>query len=121
MKKETKNNIKTILLLLVVFIILYALHVTFGDRFEDLYSSENRIGNASIIFHTNYENKILTVEEIHPENVNYYWSEVQIVKGSATFDQYGLIKIGHTISNCTGFLELEWKQTGIKIIERDFT
>jgi len=120
MEKETKNNIKIILLLLVVFIILYALHITFGDRFEDQYQSSNHIEDVSIIFQTDYENKILTVENIYPEDINYYWSEVEIINGSATFDQYGIIKIGHTLSNCTGFLELEWKTTGIKILERDF-
>jgi hypothetical protein len=120
MKKETNNNIKIVLLLLIVFTILYALHITIGDRFGDQYDSSNYIENASIIFQTDYENKILTVDEIHPEDVNYYWSDVEIVNGNATFDQYGIIEIGHTLSNCTGLLELKWISTGVKILERDF-
>ena len=99
---------------------MYALHITFGDRFEDQYQSSNHIEDASIIFQTDYENKILTVEDIYPKDINLYWSQVEIVNGFATFDQYGIIKIGHTLSNCTGFLELEWISTGNRIWAADF-
>ena len=121
MMDERKNNIKIILFLIVVFIVLYALHVTLGDRFEDLYHSSEHFEDASIIFQTDYQNKKLTVEEIHPGNVNYYWSEVVIAHGSATFDQHGIIEKGNTLSNCSGILILEWKQTERIILERDFS
>jgi hypothetical protein len=62
----------------------------------------------------------LTVTEIFPEDLSFYWSEIEIVNGSATFDQYGVIKIGDTISNCTGVLELKWKPSGIIIWTADF-
>ena len=120
MEKETKNNIKIVLLLIVVFVILYALHVTFRDRFEDQYGPSNYIEERSIFFQTDYENKMLTVESMHPEEIDFYWSEIEIVKGFANFDQYGIIKIGHTLSNCSGLLELQWSHSRVKILEADF-
>lgn len=119
MDKEMKNNIKIISILLVVFIILYLLHITIGDRFQS--DSLDNIEDVTIIFSTDYNNKIITVEEIYPQDINYYWSEIEIVSGSAIIDQFGIIEIGHTISNCTGYLKLKWKPSGIIIWDADFS
>ena len=120
MNQETKNNLKIITLLLVVFIILYALHITFGDRFEHEKQSNNHMEDITLIFHTDYENNILTVEGIYPEEVNFYWSEIEIASGYATFDQYDVIEIGHTLSNCTDHLQLKFIPSGIIIWDTDF-
>ena len=50
MNKEMKNNLKIIGSLLIVFIILYALHVAFSDMFEDQYGGQSCLGPTNIIF-----------------------------------------------------------------------
>lgn len=107
MDKEMKNNIKIIALLLVVFIVLYALHITIGDRFESQFEeSVCFIDGPNIVFSEDQNNKTLTVTEIYPQDKDWYWSEIFIVNGSATLP-YGLIKAGDRITNCEGYLELK--------------
>jgi hypothetical protein len=120
MNQETKNNIKIISLLLVVFIILYFLHITFGDRFEDRYDDQNHKGETQIIFSMDTNHKTLTVTEIYSQGRTLYWPEVIITNGSATLP-FGTIEVGDVIADCEGHLELKWKSTGIKIIEADFS
>ena len=120
MEIEMKNHIKIITLLMLVFIILYILHITIGDRFDNQLQSSDNIENLTIYFSTDHKNKKLTVSDIYPPDVSYYWSEIEIVNGSATFDQYGIIEVGHSLSNCSGYLELKWKPSGIIIWQSDF-
>jgi hypothetical protein len=121
MNNETKNNIKIVLLLFVVFVILYALHITFGDRFEDYYGdSFCHIQSPTIIFMQDNETKTLTVTEIYPKDKNFYWSEISIANGSATLP-YGIIKVGDIITNCQGYLELVWGESCIPIYQTDFS
>ena len=115
-----KNNIKIIALLLVVFLILYILQVTIGDRFGSPDDHTEFTDEPTIIFQEDHMNNMLTVTEIFPEEINCYWSEIEIINGSATFDQYGVITIGDTISNCTGLLTLKWKPSDIILWTADF-
>ena len=118
MNQETKNNIKIISLLLVVFIILYFLHVTIGDRFEDQYDNSG-YGETQIIFSKDTNSKTLTVTEIYSQGRTLHWPEVIVTNGSATLP-YGTIDVGDVITDCEGHLELKWESTGIKICEEDF-
>jgi hypothetical protein len=119
MNQETKNNIKIISLLIVVFIILYFLHVTIGDRFEDQYSGSSNNGGTNIVFLTDLTSKTLTVSDIHSQRT-CHWSEVVIASGNATLP-VGSIDVGDIITNCEGNLVLKWEDTGIEICSKDFS
>ncbi len=119
MKKETINNIKIIALILVVFIILYILHITIGPTIESQYEYSGFTDEQNIFFETDLSQKTLTVSSIHPQDRDFYWSEISVVNGSANLPT-GIIEVGDIITNCEGYLELEWSTTGIKILERDF-
>jgi hypothetical protein len=119
MQRETKNNIKIVSLLLVVFIILYFLHITLGDRFEDLYGDSKEKGETNIIFMTDHVNKTLTVSEIYSDRP-CHWPEVVITNGNASLP-FGTIDVGDKITNCEGYLELKWNNTGIHIWSADFS
>ena len=119
MNNETKNNIKIIALLLVVFIILYFLHVTIGDRFEDQYGDPNEQGETNIIFTMDLNNKTLTVKEIYSQGRTLYWPDVTIADGSATLP-YGTIDVGDIITDCEGHLVLKWGDMGHLIFSGDF-
>ena len=120
MKIGTKNNIKIISLILLVFIILYFLHITIGERFEDQYNNEKYRGETHLIFSTDISSKTLTLTEIFAQGRTLYWSDVIITSGSAKLPT-GIIAVGDKITNCDGHLELIWEQTGINITEVDFT
>jgi len=121
MHDETKNNIKIIGSLLVVFIILYCLHITIGDRFEYKYDDSSYCGGTTqIIFSIDTINKTLTVTEIYAQGRTLHWPEVNITDGSATLPS-GTIDVGDVITDCEGNLELIWKDTGINIISTDFS
>ena len=120
MHDETKNNIKIIVLLLVVFIILYFLHITLGDRFEYQYDNSSYEGETQIIFSIDTINKTLTVTQIYSQGRTLYWPEITINNGFATLP-YGTIDIGDVITNCEGYLELIWKETGVHIFSTDFS
>jgi hypothetical protein len=120
MYDETKNNIKIIVLLLVVFIILYFLHITIGDRFENQFDDSSYDGETQIIFSVDTINKTLTVTEVYSQGRTLYWPEVSISDGSATLPS-GIIDVGDVISDCEGYLELIWKDTGIHIFSTDFS
>ena len=120
MNNETKNNIKIITLLIIVFIILYLLHISIGDRFEDQYDDTREKGELNIIFLTNSINKTLTVQEIYSNGRTLYWPEVIIVNGSANLP-YGTIEVGDTITNCEGYLVLKWRDTENLIFSKEFS
>ena len=120
MHDETKNNIKIVVLLIVVFIILYCLHITIGDRFEDLYADSSYCGETQIIFSKDTTNKTLTVTEIYSQGRTLYWPEVNISEGSATLP-FGTIDVGDVITNCEGYLKLIWKETCNYIFSADFS
>jgi hypothetical protein len=120
MHDETKNNIKIIVLLLVVFIILYFLHITIGDRFEDQYDDSSYDGETQIIFSIDQINKTLTVTEIYAQGRTLHWPEVNITDGFAILPS-GTIDVGDVITDCEGNLELIWKDTGIRIFSTDFS
>ena len=119
MHNETKNNIKIIVLLLVAFTVLYFLHITIGDRFEDQYDNSNYDGETNIIFSIDTTDKTLTVTEIFSHGRTLHWPEVAIKDGFATLP-YGTIDVGDIITDCEGYLELIWGDTGIHIISTDF-
>jgi hypothetical protein len=119
MNNETKNNIKIVILLFVVFFILYALHVSFGDRFEDQYDNSNYEGKTQIIFSIDTVNKTLTVNEIYSDGITLYWPEVTVNDGSATLP-FGTIDVGDVITDCEGYLELIWSDTGNHLFSIDF-
>jgi hypothetical protein len=119
MNDETKNNIKIIVLLIVVFIILYFLHITIEDRFEDQYDDFSYEGETQIIFSKDITNKTLTVTEFYSQGSTLHWPQVAINNGSATLP-FGTIDVGDVITNCEGYLELIWGDTGIHIISTDF-
>jgi len=120
MHDETKNNIKIIGSLLVVFIILYFLHITIGDRFEDQYDDSSYDGETQIIFSIDTINKTLTVTEIYSQGRILYWPEVNITDGSATLP-YGTIDVGDVITDCEGYLKLIWKETCNYLFSADFS
>ena len=120
MHDETKNNIKIIVLLIVVFIILYFLHITIGDRFEDQYDESSYEGETHIIFSKDPINKTLTVTEIYSYGRTLHWPEVSIANGSATLP-YGTIDVGDVITDCEGNLVLIWKDTDIYIYSTEFS
>jgi len=119
MDKEIKNHIKIITLLIIVFIILYFLHITFGDIFESQFEHTEFNSEPTIIFQEDHINNTLTVTEIYPQDRDWHWPEVSIVNGSATLP-YGKIEVGDKITNCEGYLELEWGKLGIPIWMADF-
>jgi len=122
MNNETKNNIKIITLLFVVFVILYALHVTIGSQFGSEENYSDYTDSPNIIFETDTLNNILTVSEIHPEYIELHWSEISLISldnGSASLP-YGTIEIGDRITDCKGYFRLEWEITGITITTADF-
>jgi len=120
MNKDMINNIKIISLLLIVFIVLYALHVTIGDRFESQFGEPVcYVDGPTIIFMKDNETKTLTVTNIYPEDEDFYWPEISIKNGSATLS-YGTIEIGDIITNCEGYLELVWGTSCIPIHQADF-
>ena len=119
MNNETKNNIKIVLFLFVIFVILYALHITFGDRFADQYDNSNYEGETQIIFSIDTANKTLTVKEIYSDGGTVYWPEVTVNNGSATLPS-GTIDLGDVITDCDGYLVLVWSDTGNHLFSIDF-
>ena len=119
MQDQTKNNIKIIVLLLVVFIVLYFLHVTFGDRFEDQYGGQSCLGPTNIIFTADNESKTLTVTEIYSQDRTIHWSEIEII-GTAD-GIYGPIDVGDTITGCEGYIEIVWAETCTTIYSTNFS
>lgn len=122
MNDETKNNIKIIALLFVVFVILYALHVTIGKQFFSHEGNSDYTDSPTIIFETDTQNKILTVSDTHPEDMEWHWPQVSLISldnGSATLP-HGTIQIGDQITDCKGYFELVWETTGSTIITADF-
>ena len=97
MDKEIKNHIKIITLLIIVFIILYFLHIKFGDIFEYKFEHTEFNSEPTIIFQEDHINNTLTVTEIYPQDRDWHWPEVSIVNGSATLP-YGKIEVGNTAS-----------------------
>ena len=120
MNDETKNNIKIIVLLFVVFIILYCLNIKIGDRFENQYNDFSYEGEAQINFSKDTTNKTLTVTEIYSQGRTLHWPEVAINNGSANLP-FGTIDVGDVITNCESYLELIWKETGVHIFSIDFS
>ena len=122
MHDETKNNIKIIALLLVVFVILYALHVTIGDRFGSQEDYSDYTDSLNIIFETDTLNNILTVSDLYPEDQEWHWPQVSLISldnGSATLP-HGTIEVGDQITDCKGYFRLEWETTGNTITTADF-
>jgi hypothetical protein len=120
MKDSTKNNIKIIALLIVVFIILYFLHITIGDRFEDQYDKPTyQEGETRIDFTMDSMNKTITVKEIHSGRT-LHWPEVVNTSGSASIPS-GTIDVGDKITNCEGFLILVWRDTDNVIFSAEFS
>ena len=118
MNQDMKNNLKIIASLLVVFIILYALHVTFGDRFEDQYGGQSCLGPTNIIFTADNVSKTLTVSEIYSNDRTIHWSEISII-GTAN-ELYGPINVGDVITGCEGYIEIVWAETGNVIYSTNF-
>jgi hypothetical protein len=119
MNKEIKNHIKIISLLIVVFIILYFLHVTIGDRFEDQYDTSDNDSETNIIFMKNFINKTLTVSEIHSQRKTIYWTEIELKEGNATLPP-GIIDVGDEITNCEDNIVIVWKSTDTYIYSTNF-
>ena len=119
MNKVTKDNVKIIILLIVVFIILYFLHITIGDNFVDQYGGPSHEDEINIFFRTDKISKTLTVEEIFSQGRTLYWPEVIVTEGSATLP-FGTIDIGDKITDCEGHLVLKWKDTDNLIFSNDF-
>jgi hypothetical protein len=119
MENETKNNIKIVFLLIIVFVILYALHVTIGKSFENHYDNSNFDNEIHLIFSVSSMDKSLTVTEIYSNGRTLYWPEIIVKNGSANLPN-GTIDVGDKITNCQGFLELVWKDTNIHIYSNDF-
>ena len=118
MNQEMKNNLKIVASLLVVFVVLYALHVTFGDRFEDQYGSQSCLGPTNIIFTADNVSKTLTVNQIYSNDRTIHWSEINII---GTCDEiYGPIDIGDTITGCEGYIKIVLAETGNTIYSTHF-
>jgi hypothetical protein len=119
MNKDAKNYLKIIVLIIVTLAILYVLHLAIGNVFKLESEHTDDVDDLTIIFETDYTMKTLTVVEIYPQDRKFYWPEIAIVNGSAELP-YDVIEIGDVITNCEGYLILEYKNSGKILWEGDF-
>ena len=119
LSSESKNNIKIVSLILITMFILYILHISIGSYLGvEIEGARDNI-DPNIIFEKSLIDKTLTVVEIYPEDITFYWPEISVVSGSADLP-YDAIEIGNIITNCDGDLKLEHTPTGKIICEEDF-
>jgi hypothetical protein len=105
-----KKHIIVISSLIVVFVVLFALHVTVGKNFASQYGDSDDVyyeGERDIAFQQDIQNKTLTVVGLYPEFGVWNWYDIVIINGSANKPD-GEIKIGDMLTNCEGFLEIGW-------------
>jgi hypothetical protein len=120
MKKELKDNLKIIILIILTMIILYILHIYIGSYFGVESERHDDYVSPQVQFQVDSNNKILTVDSVYPQDKDFYWNDIQIVSGSATLP-YDTITVGDQITNCEGNLELIYALSGITIFEGGFS